>query len=239
MHAVHRLSARAQGIRPQRTELKGRAAMKAALTTLILLAATVLAAVAQAQTVPAIDVPRKDLFHGATNPAVTPESMSRNICKDGWSTASIRPRTSYTTALKQTQLHSLEDSTANTLPLVSTKSGKARRPDLTKCVARSANLACYEEDHLISLELGGHPTSPENLWPEPWFGEWNAKVKDHLENRLHEMVCHNEITLRDAQTAIATDWIAAYRKYVGDTPSPAPTAHKRASATRASHRHTS
>ena len=25
----------------------------------------------------------------------------------------------------------------------------------------------YQEDHLISLELGGHPTDRRNLWPEP------------------------------------------------------------------------
>ena len=26
----------------------------------------------------------------------------------------------------------------------------------------------YQEDHLISLELGGNPTDPRNLWPEPY-----------------------------------------------------------------------
>ena len=26
----------------------------------------------------------------------------------------------------------------------------------------------YQEDHLVSLELGGHPTDPRNLWPEPY-----------------------------------------------------------------------
>jgi len=24
----------------------------------------------------------------------------------------------------------------------------------------------YEEDHFISLEVGGHPKDPKNLWPE-------------------------------------------------------------------------
>src|SRR5216683_2609243 len=28
--------------------------------------------------------------------------------------------------------------------------------------------AHYEEDHLVSLELGGHPRDPRNLWPERW-----------------------------------------------------------------------
>jgi hypothetical protein len=27
---------------------------------------------------------------------------------------------------------------------------------------------CYEEDHLISLEDGGDPTDPRNLFPEPY-----------------------------------------------------------------------
>jgi hypothetical protein len=73
-------------------------------------------------------------------------------------------------------------------------------------------------DHLVSLELGGDPRNPDNLWPEPWFGPWNAHVKDRLDNRLHQMVCAGEIPLREAQQAIATDWVAAYRKYVGNAP---------------------
>ena len=72
----------------------------------------------------------------------------------------------------------------------------------------------YEEDHHISLELGGHPTDPKNLWPEAWDGEWGAHKKDVIETRLKRMVCIGAISLEDAQTAIATDWIAAYKQYV-------------------------
>jgi hypothetical protein len=108
----------------------------------------------------------------------------------------------------------LHYSLTNKLPRVKTKSGKTRRPDIRKCITRSSNPSCYEEDHLVSLELGGHPTNPDNLWPEPWFGNWNARVKDALEDRLHAMVCNGAISLRDAQKAIATDWIAAYKHYV-------------------------
>ena len=99
-----------------------------------------------------------------------------------------------------------------------TKSGRTTRPDLTQCVERSSNPACYEEDHLISLEIGGDPRNPDNLWPQPWFGAWNARVKDTLENRLHRMVCEGDITLEEAQHAIASDWSAAYQKYVGPQP---------------------
>ena len=43
-------------------------------------------------------------------------------------------------------------------------------------------------------------------------------VKDRLENKLHSMVCKGEIDLKTAQREIATDWIAAYKKYVGPEP---------------------
>jgi hypothetical protein len=168
--------------------------------------------------VPAIAVPNAHLFSGATNPDIVPENISENICNKGWTTKSIRPPASYTTALKRSQLQSLGDRTPNPLPRVPTKSGNRTKPDLSKCVDHSANLVCYEEDHLISLELGGDPRSPDNLWPEPWFGPWNAHVKDRLENTLHKMVCSGEISLGEAQQAIATDWVAAYRKYVGEVP---------------------
>ena len=166
-------------------------------------------------TVPTIALPSPHLFPGTTNPHITPENIDENICTKGWSTTSIRPPSSYTTALKREQMNSLGYTTPNPLPRVPTKTGTGTKPDLTKCVDRSANLACYEEDHLVSLELGGDPRSPSNLWPEPWFGPWNAHVKDTLENRLHRMVCVGQLPLREAQQAIATDWVGAYRKYVG------------------------
>jgi hypothetical protein len=71
----------------------------------------------------------------------------------------------------------------------------------------------YEVDHLISLELGGS-NSPKNLWPQSFRTKpWNARVKDALENRLHVEVCAGRVDLQTAQQEIATDWIAAYRKY--------------------------
>jgi hypothetical protein len=164
--------------------------------------------------VPAIAIPRPDLFAGAPNPSITPENIQDNICKQGWSTKSIRPPASYTTALKKTQLRSLGYTLPNPLPALTTRSGKTTIPDIAKCIARSSNPSCYEEDHLISLELGGDPRSPDNLWPEPWFGAWNAHIKDVLENTLHKMVCAGQIPLRDAQRAIATNWVSAYQKYV-------------------------
>ncbi len=39
-------------------------------------------------------------------------------------------------------------------------------------------------------------------------------MKDALENKLHKLACAGTITLEQAQKEIASDWIAAYRKYV-------------------------
>jgi hypothetical protein len=71
----------------------------------------------------------------------------------------------------------------------------------------------YEVDHLISLELGGS-NSIRNLWPQSYRTEpWNARVKDSLENELHEQVCSGQLDLATAQREIAANWIEAYKKY--------------------------
>jgi len=73
----------------------------------------------------------------------------------------------------------------------------------------------YEVDHLISLELGGS-NSLKNLWPQSYVtSPYNAHKKGVLENKLHKLVCDGAIDLKTAQRQIATDWIGAYRKYVG------------------------
>ncbi len=79
---------------------------------------------------------------------------------------------------------------------------------------KSHKPGAYEVDHLISLELGGS-NSVRNLWPQPYSGQWNAHIKDKLENTLHNLVCDGKLDYRTAQQAVATDWIAAYQKYVG------------------------
>ncbi len=77
----------------------------------------------------------------------------------------------------------------------------------------------YEIDYLIAPGLGG-VEDLHNLWPEPATSRiWNAHVKDALEEHLHEMVCAGRLDLSTAQRDIATDWIAAYKKYFHtDTP---------------------
>ena len=77
------------------------------------------------------------------------------------------------------------------------------------------NAGHYEIDHLIPLGIGG-TDSPENLWPESRDTQpWTAGVKDRLENYLHVEVCAGHIAVQDAQKAIAADWVAAYRRYLG------------------------
>jgi len=71
----------------------------------------------------------------------------------------------------------------------------------------------FELDYLITPELGG-AADPRNLWPEPHSATvWNSYVKDDLETRLHQLVCDGSLDLVTAQHDIATDWIAAYKKY--------------------------
>ena len=127
---------------------------------------------------------------GTINPNVTQSNIQQTICKPNY-TSTIRPAASYTTKLKISQLGS------------SYKAFTDKNP------------ASYEEDHLISLELGGNPTDPKNLWPEPYAGSTGARTKDQIENKLHTLVCSGRLSLKDAQKAIATNWYTAYQKYVG------------------------
>jgi hypothetical protein len=71
----------------------------------------------------------------------------------------------------------------------------------------------YEVDYLITPALGG-ADDIRNLWPQPFSsGEWNAHVKDALEDHLYQEVCAGNLELVTAQRDISTNWIAAYRKY--------------------------
>jgi len=133
------------------------------------------------------DLPDPVKTPGAINPLVTQDNIKTTICVKGW-TKTIRPPVTYTNRLKKKQMADMN------LP------GK---------------MSDYEEDHLISLELGGHPTDPKNLWPQLWVGQWGARKKDVVETRLNRLVCAGKITLADAQKMVSTDWIDAYKKTSG------------------------
>lgn len=78
----------------------------------------------------------------------------------------------------------------------------------------------YELDYLITPALGGVDTI-QNLWPQPYSSDWNARVKDQLEDHLHDLVCQGKLQLATAQHDIASDWIAAYKRYFNtDKPEP-------------------
>ena len=72
----------------------------------------------------------------------------------------------------------------------------------------------YEEDHLISLEIGGAPKDEKNLWPEPYENRGakfaaagtGSESKDKVENATNKLVCSGKMTLSDAQERIASDW---------------------------------
>ena len=126
---------------------------------------------------------------GSLNTVVTQDTIASTICKSGW-TATIRPPTSYTNSLKATQI---------------AQYGYA-----------DTSLASYEEDHLISLELGGNPTDPRNLWPEPYTiglpdgRSVGAHVKDAFETKLKNQVCSKTLTLAEAQAEVGIHWVHFY-----------------------------
>jgi hypothetical protein len=108
------------------------------------------------------------LTPGVANPDVSQETIGQTICTSGW-TRTVRPPTEYTNALKLEQM---------------------------KTYRRAGTPSDFQEDHLISLELGGHPTDARNLWPEPID---RALDVDDVENDLNRQVCSGELTLEEAQ----------------------------------------
>lgn len=79
----------------------------------------------------------------------------------------------------------------------------------------TAGPSSYNIDHLIPMKLGGS-NSIKNLWPQPLSGEWNYVLKNKLEKQLQKKVCRGELELSKAQQEIATDWVSAYKKHVGE-----------------------
>jgi len=120
---------------------------------------------------------------GVKNPAVTQATLSSTICLSGY-TDTIRPPTNITGPEK----------IANAAAYSYTDS-----------------LSLAEYDHFISLQLGGDPNDPRNLWVQPhdpdYVSYYNAK--DTVESRLKTAICDGRITLDQAQKAIVTNWTTA------------------------------
>lgn len=157
-----------------------------------------LAVLGDAGAQPNADLPDHERTPGFSDPAITETTYRQILCRDEngnklHTTDERRPSSAYTTGLKKKQLSSW---------------GYADK-----------NLRDYEEDHLVSLELGGSDDSESNLWPEPYGGTWGARIKDGLESELGRRICLGEsdseyISLSQARAAISGNWIDAYPKYV-------------------------
>ena len=126
-------------------------------------------------------LPDPNCTPGAINPDVTQDNLDQTICHRGF-TKTIRPPVSYTNKLKREQI--------------------------VEYGFKDTSMRSYEEDHYISLELGGSPDDPKNLWPEP---HGSPNEKDFVENYLNQQVCDRKMTLEEAQKEISTNWYAVYR----------------------------
>lgn len=69
----------------------------------------------------------------------------------------------------------------------------------------------YEIDHLVSLDLGGS-NAIANLWPQALNSKPGFHEKDRVESFLHSQVCAGTISLQQAQSEIATDWLNVYEQ---------------------------
>jgi hypothetical protein len=110
---------------------------------------------------------------GAVDPHVTQATIHDTICQRGYTTQ-VRPPRKVTDAIKRRLANGLPGSPQD-----------------------------YELDHLIPLGLGGHPTSPNNLWLQNWS---EAAMKDRDELRLHREVCAGRMTLEQAHREMVTRW---------------------------------
>jgi hypothetical protein len=161
---------------------------------------------------------------GATNPDMKQSNIQNNICKKGWSTASVRPPVSVTNKIKKQTMTAYGFTDA-------------------------ANH--YELDHLISLQNGGCPDCVENLWPEAYGDAKHPKTqntraawdkahpnsttvlpgalqKDKVEGYVHDAICldipnakftnaknkrpPDSVTLQRGQEILADDWYMCYLK---------------------------
>jgi hypothetical protein len=117
---------------------------------------------------------------GEIDPSVTQDDIATTICHSGY-TQTVRPPVSYTNPLKKQQI--------------------------TDYGYQDTKMGDYEEDHFISLELGGNPKDPKNLWPEP---HPSTNEKDRVENYLHSQVCSGKLSLAQAQQEITKNWYEIY-----------------------------
>ena len=118
-------------------------------------------------------IPDRSLTPGSTNPAVTQATIYSTICIRGW-TRTVRPPVEYT--------------------------GRIKRETMAAYGYEGLSMRDFELDHLIPLEVGGAPSDPRNLWPEPWKGP------------------AGEVSLSTAQGWFRGDWRKAYTQLLREAP---------------------
>jgi hypothetical protein len=114
-------------------------------------------------------VPVNAMPVGVINPEITQGNLKSTICRPGY-TKTIRPKVSYTNAIKRKWLY----------------------PE--------TNLRDYELDHVVPLGIGGHPSNHGNLFLQSWEGKCGARVKDVDESRWHRRLCGGQVTLKQARS---------------------------------------
>jgi hypothetical protein len=134
--------------------------------------------------------------HVLPDPNVTPGVLNPNVTDATTKsticvshwTATVRPPVSYTNKLKLTEVPT------------------GHKPSE------------YELDHLDSIEDGGDPRDPKNLWMEVYADHYGARVKDVLETKVSRMVCAGKLTLEQARGALTPNWLEGYVQFVGPLP---------------------
>ena len=134
-----------------------------------------------------IHLPDPHITPGAIDSSVSQENIQTTVCVKGY-TERVRPDKEYTNRLKYQQLRQYH--------------------------YQDLDPRNYEQDHLIPLNIGGNPSDSKNLWPQPRRGDWSSEEKNDLEFVVYKMVCKGEISLREAQQRVASDWIQAYQEWV-------------------------
>jgi hypothetical protein len=128
---------------------------------------------------------------GIANAKVTQKNISETICNPR-RLAKTKPSRRFTENLKKKQL-------------------KAWDYD-------DRDVKNYVEDHVIPIEVGGHPTNPGNLWPQSISERWNAATKDKLEEYVSREVCAERMPLKDAQGVFKKGWVEVFHLYCGADP---------------------
>jgi hypothetical protein len=128
---------------------------------------------------------------GAINKKVTQSNIKRTICNPAW--------------VVKTQA-------------AAAKNAKLLPRQLKDRGYGSQDPAKYVPDHLIPIEVGGHPSDARNLWPQAVGAGWNAAAKDKLEVYVNREVCAGHMKLAEAQAVFKKNWVEVFHLYCGGAP---------------------